>query len=461
MNVTIRSFGSAALAAALLLALTGCVTHVERPVTRTVYVPAPPPPVVTPAPAPVTASAVIVIQSENDFYQPLSPYGEWVVVGTYGRVWRPAHVEVGWRPYANGYWRRTDAGWYWASDEPWGWATYHYGRWDWSVQFGWFWVPQTQWAPAWVSWRQGAGYVGWAPLPPAARIAVSGSVVVGESVIAPRFVFVEERRFLEPVRPATVIVHNTTIVNKTVNITKIKVVNKTVVNEGPRVDVVERTSGRRIETVPAHDLRKHEETEVAARRHNGPATADHNDVRPPTRSEREPAKAVLPRDAHVSARPDDTVKERQPAVTDARTRGLEERNAVARPDSQPGAREMERNERKPEPNRANTDREPRRVEAPKNTRPSLPTVAATESRPAPTVLPRTEHPVEKPVRPENARAAAAREHPAQPAGKPAEARMTSPKAAEASAGKNNAMRKNDQKKKGDEEEKKAEARPHR
>ena len=120
----------------LALALTGCTTYVEQRPVRTVYVPPPvaepPPVVVTPVEPPV-----VVIQSESDFYEPLTPHGEWVVVGSYGRCWRPTRVEVGWRPYSDGDWRRTDAGWYWASNEPWGWATYHYGRWDWSVEFGW------------------------------------------------------------------------------------------------------------------------------------------------------------------------------------------------------------------------------------------------------------------------------------------------------------------------------------
>jgi hypothetical protein len=31
---------------------------------------------------------------------------------------------------------------------------------------GWGWVPGTMWGPAWVSWRSGGGYAGWAPLPP-------------------------------------------------------------------------------------------------------------------------------------------------------------------------------------------------------------------------------------------------------------------------------------------------------
>jgi hypothetical protein len=60
----------------------------------------------------------------------------------------------------------------WVSDEPWGWATYHYGRWANVDGTGWVWVPGYQWAPAWVSWRYGGGYAGWAPLPPATFVGV-------------------------------------------------------------------------------------------------------------------------------------------------------------------------------------------------------------------------------------------------------------------------------------------------
>ena len=76
-------------------------------------------------------------------------------------------MAVGWRPYTQGHWVDTDYGWTWISDEPWGWATYHYGRWLADQEYGWLWVPGNQWGPAWVSFQQGGGYVGWAPLPPA------------------------------------------------------------------------------------------------------------------------------------------------------------------------------------------------------------------------------------------------------------------------------------------------------
>src|SRR2546430_9963215 len=285
------------LGSALVLALTGCTTYVEQEPARTVYGSPPPE---TPA-APVEPP-VVVIQTENDFYEPLSPYGSWVIVGAYGRCGRPARVETGWRPYCDGHWQRTDAGWYWASNEPWGWATYHYGRWDWSVDFGWIWVPHTQWAPAWVSWRQGAGYVGWAPLPPSARIGARGIVEVHETAIAPRaFVFVSEQRLLEPLRPTTVIVNNTTVINQTVNITKIQVVNKTVINEGPRPEIIERKSGRKVEAVPVRQLRRKEETQVAARRRNIPS-ANGETVQRPVRTEVAPAKTIPAREigrAHV------------------------------------------------------------------------------------------------------------------------------------------------------------------
>lgn len=318
MNATKRSVVRVGMivCGGLAVAATGCRTRVVEH-TRTVYVPAPapvvvpapqpPPPVVYAPPAPEPQPAppvvvvpppeqapVVVIQSENDFYEPLATYGRWVVISSYGRCWVPARVEAGWRPYSNGYWQRTDAGWYWASDEPWGWATYHYGRWDFHPQYGWVWVPQTQWAPAWVSWREGGGYVGWAPLRPSVRIGVNVHIDDEPAFASRGFVFVEHRRMLEPVRPRTVIVNNTTIINKTVNITKVTVVNKTVINEGPRPDVIERESGRKVQAVPVREFRHKEEATVAARERNIPRGRDRK-VEAPARIEHQAGeKATVP-----------------------------------------------------------------------------------------------------------------------------------------------------------------------
>ncbi len=208
----------------------------------------------------------VEIRIESDFYEPLTPHGEWVVIGTYGRCWRPGHVARDWRPYSEGYWQHTDAGWYWVSDEPWAWATYHYGRWNFTDQYGWYWVPQTQWAPAWVSWHSGGGYIGWAPLYPS-----------GVRVIAPQaYVFVEERHFMEPVRRSTVVVNNTTIINKTV------------IHEAPATTVIEKASGRKIQAVPVQELRHKTEAAVVSKQRTPPAASEKK-VQTPVRNEAQPA----------------------------------------------------------------------------------------------------------------------------------------------------------------------------
>jgi len=116
------------------------------------------------------------VASVTVFYDALAPYGEWVFLGEYGRVWRPsiAVVGAGFRPYGpGGYWVHTAYGWSFETEWSWGWAPFHYGRWYLDPGYGWVWIPDTIWAPAWVTWRYGGGYVGWAPLPPAsARLAV-------------------------------------------------------------------------------------------------------------------------------------------------------------------------------------------------------------------------------------------------------------------------------------------------
>jgi hypothetical protein len=217
----------------------------------------------------------VAIHSESDFYEPLSPYGRWEVVGSYGRCWMPGGVDADWSPYANGHWEQSDGGWYWASDEPWGWATYHYGGWDYDSHFGWYWVPQTEWAPAWVSWREGGGYVGWSPMRPATRFW--GSRVASRGAI-----FVEENHFLEPVSRKTIIV-NTTIVSKTE-------INK----KGPDTAVIERASGRKLQAVPVRELRTKEEAKAIARRPT-PISTGEKTVQPTVRSQVEPAeKKVAP-----------------------------------------------------------------------------------------------------------------------------------------------------------------------
>ncbi|HEV3456342.1 MAG TPA: DUF6600 domain-containing protein [Thermoanaerobaculia bacterium] len=208
------------------------------------------------APAPVASDDSA---PENDpavagvtyFHEQLSPYGHWVVREGYGEVWVP-EVEATWRPYTTGHWVYTDQGWAWVADEPWGWAAFHYGRWYYDREIGWAWVPGTVWAPAWVAWRHGGGYLGWAPLPPAVGFSVGIGLDFGGVVITPGFyTFVGERDILAP-RIAVAIVpsaRNVTIVNNTVNITNYTVVNNRIVNNGVSVQRVEQVTGRRVQTM--------------------------------------------------------------------------------------------------------------------------------------------------------------------------------------------------------------------
>jgi hypothetical protein len=105
----------------------------------------------------------------QDFRESLLPYGSWLETAQYGQVWIPSPASTGpdFQPYfSNGRWVFTDYGWTWVSEYNWGWAPFHYGRWVTLPNHGWAWIPGRVWGPAWVHWRAGNGYVGWAPLPP-------------------------------------------------------------------------------------------------------------------------------------------------------------------------------------------------------------------------------------------------------------------------------------------------------
>jgi len=115
------------------------------------------------APGPISGPA----QEQIDFEAALEGYGHWVRHPRLGDVWVPDNVPQDWQPYRIGHWVYTDDwGWYWNSDEDFGWVTYHYGRWYFDRQIGWVWIPDDEWGPAWVNWRQGDDYVGWAATPP-------------------------------------------------------------------------------------------------------------------------------------------------------------------------------------------------------------------------------------------------------------------------------------------------------
>jgi hypothetical protein len=192
------------------------------------------------------------------FYDNLSG-GNWIEVEGYGYGWQPdlAVNDSNWRPYADGYWAYTDDGWTWVSYEDFGWATYHYGRWANLTDYGWVWFPGSDldWGPAWVSWRTGGDYVGWAPLPPRGVGVVYEGRPIGPQVdiefdIGPEYYnFCEVRYIGEPVLRNYIAppVQNVTYINNTVNVTNITVQNNVVYNYGPDYNVLSAHSARPIQ----------------------------------------------------------------------------------------------------------------------------------------------------------------------------------------------------------------------
>lgn len=191
------------------------------------------------------------------FYERLEPYGDWTQVEDYGWAWRPRHLSRDWRPYTDGRWLWTEDGWSWVSDweDEWGWATFHYGRWYDSPRWGWVWVPGLVWAPAWVEWRYGGGWVGWAPLPPLRHrhsVYLTPQVVERDIIIAPgHFCFVEDRYFVEPgVHRHIVTGHqNHSLIRITNNVTNYVYVNNRAVNRSFDARPIEKRLGRPVPRV--------------------------------------------------------------------------------------------------------------------------------------------------------------------------------------------------------------------
>ena len=206
-------------------------------------------------------------QNISFFYQALSPYGTWLNIdGNW--CWQPNATTVSpdWEPYCrHGHWVYSDWGWCWQSDYSWGWAAFHYGRWFRNDTYGWCWQPDNVWGPAWVIWRQGDDYCGWAPMPPHCTVAGDGyyynNVRVGDDfdfhLGARDFFFLPTRNFGDPhpwvhVAPqvrAEVLFRQTNIDRKAYGVQ-----DNHFFNRGPAVEVIARASNRRITPITiVHD----------------------------------------------------------------------------------------------------------------------------------------------------------------------------------------------------------------
>jgi hypothetical protein len=197
--------------------------------------------------------------SFGTFYSSLGSQGDWIAVdgGTY--AWHPAGVTQDWRPYTDGQWVWTDDGWYWQTDEPWGWATYHYGRWYHDDFYGWVWVPGYEWAPAWVEWRYGGNYVGWAPLGPYAVFSMGWGIHYRRYWATPSFYwsfvdcrYITTRGIHRYVYRAD---ENARFIGRTRNAGSVRYDNGRIISRGPERDYVERSGNIRVERADLVDVR--------------------------------------------------------------------------------------------------------------------------------------------------------------------------------------------------------------
>ncbi|SCM56846.1 DUF6600 domain-containing protein [Petrimonas mucosa] len=189
------------------------------------------------------------------FYDALRPHGRWIRDSRYGDIWIP-RVGRNFHPYAtNGYWVMTDYGNTWVSDFSWGWAPFHYGRWFYDDYYGWAWIPGYEWAPAWVVWRNGGGYYGWAPMGPRMGINIQINLPINYWVFLPdRYMYNRNMHRYYPKRNQYQVIYNrTTIINNTY------IYNNNRYYSGPTVNEYRTTTGRSV------DVRKLEVNERSGR----------------------------------------------------------------------------------------------------------------------------------------------------------------------------------------------------
>src|SRR5688572_19860553 len=182
--------------------------------------------------------------SYQTFYDELSPHGRWMDYPEHGYVWLP-NLGSDFQPYrSGGRWVWSDEyEWMWVSDYSWGWAPFHYGRWFYDSFYGWMWVPGYEWSPAWVSWRTGGDYYGWAPLRP----GISLSIGFGNYDPPYNYWSFAPRRYINSHRVGSYCLdrsRNVTIINNTTIINNYGSRKNVFISGGPRRHDAERYTGR-------------------------------------------------------------------------------------------------------------------------------------------------------------------------------------------------------------------------
>lgn len=291
------------------------------------------------------------------FHDDLAPYGRWIDHREYGECWVP-RVRVGWRPYLDGRWIFTEYGWMWVSEEPWGWAPFHYGRWFLDPHEGWVWVPGRDWAPAWVTWRYGDGYVGWAPLPPRVRWVAGIGLDLGgldlEILLAPSvYTFVPEGLFIDSNvrRHAVPPGRNPFLFRNTRDHTRYSGSGRFVMSHGVPIETIERATRR---SVPRWEVREARERDSRGTRTRGhevtvyrpEVTPDRARRREPERREdrAEPREPARREEDKAQERPREEPREPEAEVPSASRESPSRERAVTRDREAEAQRAREREE---------------------------------------------------------------------------------------------------------------------
>lgn len=192
-------------------------------------------------------------------------------------VWKPS-VDLGvfpdteaeqvYKPYTNGQWVNSDAGWFFKAATPVEETVSHYGRWVNTSDAGWLWVPGRVWAPAWVDWKENDKYLSWAPLPPAAYL--ENKTMKVPDIADNNYVTVEKKYFLEPDVYKYINFYNKNVysipeISEMKRTEGITVINNTIVNRGPDVNIFEALLGRNIEPVKLVRVNNYNEVKYADR----------------------------------------------------------------------------------------------------------------------------------------------------------------------------------------------------
>ncbi len=331
----------------------------------------------------------------KEMYKDLNKDGEWVTITDTSlndpdnpngnnvtniriiNVWKPNNTTPDWTPYSYGRWVYTYTGWMWVTDYLWGWATYHYGRWVYDYYYGWVWLPGRYWAPSWVQWCYNSNYIGWYPIYPRRRHHHHHGYYAHGN---PRhWVIVKRKDFTTKIDKEVTVdsKENSRILEGSKKIAIVKYDGNNIINVGPKVEVIEKNTGQKIEPKKVtlsdkKDISKVDETTVSIYRNdvekktvytgskennntNGTKTKD-VDVKETSKSP--DVKKETSRETAPKSKDENTNRNKQPNYEGSKEKAPEQKvKTESRPPSYEGSKERSRQESSPKRETGNSNRE--------------------------------------------------------------------------------------------------------